>query len=382
MENLDLNALRKEIDVMNDEMLDLFLKRMEICGKIAQYKAENGLPILNKGREREILAEVASKSGDMELYAHRFFANMMEISRAYQAELTGRNTGLSKAIEESRLPADAVFPRSGTVGISGVEGAYAQEAADRMFPRGSLMFFKSFSSVFEALNSGLCEYAVVPIENSTYGTVKDVYNLLQEHEVYITRTTRVNIQHELLAKPGTKLSDIKEIYSHEQAIGQCDKFLKSLPDDVNVIKVPNTAMAAKMVAESDRTDVAAIASHDAGQLYALKTVKSGIMDSANNYTRFASIRKTPAVYPGATRMSLILTTEHKPGALYDLLSVITALGINMCKLESAPLVGSDFESVFYMDLETSVWEPGVLEMLNYLERSCDNFKYLGNYPEA
>lgn len=151
---------------------------------------------------------------------------------------------------------------------------------------------------------------------------------------------------------------------------------------MKIIPVANTAVAAKMVADSERNDVAAIASHDAGKLYDLKPVRDNIMDSANNYTRFISIRTKPAVYPGANRISVIFTTEHRPGALYDIISMVTALGLNMVKLESVPLVGSDFEFAFYMDLHASVWEEGVLEMLAYMERTCDRFKYLGNYPEV
>lgn len=378
----DLDALRNEMNGINDEMLQLFLRRMQVSGEIAAYKKEHDLPILSKGREREILGEVAEKSGDLELYAHRFFSNLMELSRAYQNSLTARQTPLIDMIRESRLPADATFPRTGIIGVSGVEGAYAQQAADTMFPRGTVMFVKNFEAVFDALEEGRCQYGIVPIENSSFGSVKDVYKLLQERDVFITRSIRINVRHELLANPGTRLSDIREIYSHEQAIGQCEDFLKSLPEGVKVIPVANTAAAAKMVADSDRNDVAAIASHEAGQLYRLKTLRDNIMDSANNYTRFVSIRTKPAVYPGANRISLIFTTEHKPGALYDIISMVTALDLNMVKLESAPLVGSDFEFAFYMDLIASVWEDGVLELLAFLEQTCDSFKYLGNYPEV
>lgn len=217
----DLAALREEINGINDEMLDLFLRRMQVSGEIAEYKKAHDLPIMHKDREREILAEVEAKSGDMELFAHRFFSNLMELSRAYQNSLTARHTPLIDMIKESRLPADATFPQNGIIGVSGVEGAYAQQAADTMFPRGTVMFMKNFEAVFDALENGLCQYGIVPVENSSYGSVKDVYKLLQERDVYITRSIRINVRHELLANPGTKLSEIKEIYSHEQAIGQC-----------------------------------------------------------------------------------------------------------------------------------------------------------------
>ncbi len=378
---MDISDYRSRIDEIDDEMLKLFLERMEIAKGIGEYKAEHHLPILNRAREREVLANISEKSGDMELYAHRFFSNMMEISRAYQASLDPDDSKLITEIKESRLPADALYPQAGTVAAQGVEGAYGQRAADKLFPRGSLMFFKSFGAVFDAVQDGLCEFGIVPIENSTFGSVREVFGEFQTHDVYITRSTKINVRHELLAKPGTKITDIREIYSHEQAIGQCDSFLKSLGDKVKVIPVANTALAAKMVAESDRTDVASLSSHDSAELYGLKTLKADVMDSANNYTRFVVIKKKPVVYPGANKISMYFTTPHRPGALYEILSQITALDLNIIKLESVPISGSDFEFMFYVDLTGSVWDDGVLHLIDFLDHTCDDFKYLGNYPE-
>ncbi len=243
------------------------------------------------------------------------------------------------------------------------------------------MYFQSFGAVFEAVENGLCDFGIVPVENSNHGSVRDVYELFRKHKVYITRTTKVHIRHELLGKPGTRLEDVKEIYSHEQAIGQCEAFLKSLGSDVKVIPVANTALAAKMVANSNREDVASISSHEAGELYGLKPITTGIADSDNNYTRFAAIRRQPAVYPGANRISICLTTPHSPGALYEILSQFSALDLNILKLESVPISGSDFEFLFYIDFTGSVWDEGTLHLLAYLDKICDIFKYLGNYPE-
>ena len=214
----DLTALREEISAINDEMLDLFLQRMNVSAEIADYKKAHDMPVLDKSREREIFADVEEKAGDLGIYAHRFFANLMELSRAWQNSQIARETPLIDMIKESRLPADALFPRNGIIAVAGVEGAVAQQAADNMFPLGTLMFMKSFEAVFDALENGECQYGIVPVENSSYGSVKDVYKLLEERDVYITRSIRINVRHELLANPGTKLSDIKEIYSHEQAI--------------------------------------------------------------------------------------------------------------------------------------------------------------------
>ena len=378
---MDLSDYRKRIDEIDSQMLTLFLERMDIAGHIAEYKSQNNIPILNKAREREVLASVSERAGDMEHYAHRLFSNIMEISRAYQASLDTKSSPLLDTIRESRLPADAQFPQTGSIAVQGVEGAYAQVAADRLFRRGNVMYFQSFGAVFEAVENGLCDFGIVPVENSNHGSVRDVYELFRKHKVYITRTTKVHIRHELLGKPGTRLEDVKEIYSHEQAIGQCEAFLKSLGSDVKVIPVANTALAAKMVANSNREDVASISSHEAGELYGLKPITTGIADSDNNYTRFAAIRRQPAVYPGANRISICLTTPHSPGALYEILSQFSALDLNILKLESVPISGSDFEFLFYIDFTGSVWDEGTLHLLAYLDKICDIFKYLGNYPE-
>lgn len=377
----DLKEIRNEIDKLDTEMLDAFIRRMDLARQVAEYKVENSLPIENKDREREILAEVLEKSGDMGVYSHRFFSSMMNISKAYQSTIVPPKTDLVERIQKSILPVDTCFPRTGTVACQGIEGAHSQEAADKMFECGNIVYLKTFEAIFDAVESGLCKYGILPIENSSHGSVRTVYELLQKKNVSIIRSEKICIRHALLAKPGTKLSDIKEIYSHEQALGQCSRFLKGLGDDVKLIPVANTAMAAKAVAESDSSSVASLSSRECAELYGLDVVDTNVMNSDNNYTRFICITKDPQIYPGANKISLILTTAHKPGALYEILSKFSALGINLLKLESAPIIGEDFEFVFYFDIEASVNEPGVLTMISELERTCGTFKFLGNYSE-
>ena len=261
----------------------------------------------------------------------------------------------------------------------GTEGSNSQAACEKFLPRGNIIYVKTFAAVFDAVESGLCQYGVLPIENSSNGSVRAVYELLQRKHFSIVRATNLYIHHELMAKPGVKLSEIKEIYSHEQAIGQCSKFLASLGSGVKVIPCGNTAMAAKMVSESENPAVAAISSHTCAALYGLEQVADDIQDSDNNYTRFICITKEPVIYTGANRISLIIACENKPGALNDILSKLAAHGINMSKLESCPVIGRYFEFMFFLELEASVEEPGVLPMLEELERSCANFIFLGNY---
>ena len=378
---MELSEIREKIDAVDDQLLDLFLQRMDLSEEVAAYKNEHHLPILNKERERAILAKVTEKSGEKERYAYHLFSTLFELARSRQAELIDAPTKVGAQIRAALADMNEVFPQTGLVACQGVEGANSQVACDRLLPRGNIVYVKTFQAVVSAVESGLCKFGVLPIENSSNGSVRAVYELLQDHNLTIVRSTRLCIRHELLALPGVKMGDITEIYSHEQAIGQCSKFLNSL-NGVRVIPCDNTAAAAKMVAERGDRHVAAISSHPCAALYGLETVSDEIQDSDNNYTRFICVTKDPVIYAGASRISLIIACDNKPGALYEILSKLAALGINMTKLESCPVTGRNFEFIFFLELEASVLEPGVLPMLEELERSCQNFQFLGNYAEV
>ena len=377
---MELSEIREKIDAVDDQLLDLFLQRMDLSEEVAAYKNEHHLPILNKERERAILAKVTEKSGEKERYAYHLFSTLFELARSRQAELIDAPTRVGAQIKAALADMNEVFPQTGLVACQGVEGANSQVACDRLLPRGNIVYVKTFQAVVSAVESGLCKFGVLPIENSSNGSVRTVYELLQDHNLSIVRSTRLCIRHELLALPGVKMEDITEIYSHEQAIGQCSKFLNGL-NGVRVIPCDNTAMAAKMVAERGDLHAAAISSHPCAALYGLETVSDEIQDSDNNYTRFICVTKDPVIYAGASRISLIIACDNKPGALYEILSKLAALGINMTKLESCPVTGRNFEFIFFLELEASVQEPGVLAMLEELERSCAGFHFLGNYAE-
>ena len=378
---MELSEIREKIDTVDDQLLKLFLERMSLAEEVAAYKNEHHLPILNKERERAVLARVTEQSGEKERYAYHLFSTLFELARSRQAELISAPTRVEAQVKASLEAGSAVFPQTGLVACQGVEGANSQMACDRLLPRGNIVYVKTFEAVVSAVESGLCKFGVLPIENSSNGSVRAVYELLQDHRLSIVRSTRLCIRHELLAMPGVKMDDITEIYSHEQAIGQCSRFLESL-NGVRVIPCDNTAVAAKMVSERGDRHAAAISSHACAALYGLDTVRDDIQDSDNNYTRFICIAKDPVIYAGANRISLVIACDNKPGALYDILSKLAALGINMTKLESCPVTGRNFEFIFFLELEASVLEPGVLPMLEELERSCQNFQFLGNYAEV
>ena len=378
---MELSEIRTKIDAVDDQLLKLFLERMALSEEVVRYKMEHHLPILNRQREREILAKVTENAGEQERYAYHLFSTLFELSRSRQAELLNTPTRVAAQVKASLAASTAIFPQTGLVACQGVEGANQQVACDRLFPRGNLVYVKTFAAVVSAVESGLCKFGVLPIENSSNGSVRAVYQLLQEHNLSIVRSTRLCIRHELLVLPGTRMEDITEIYSHEQAIGQCSKFLNQL-NGVRVIPCANTAVAAQMVAESKNPHAAAISSHACVALYGLECINNQIQDSDNNYTRFICVTKDPVIYAGGNRISLIISFENRPGALYELLAKLAALDINMTKLESCPVVGSDFEFIFFLELDASVQDPSVMAMLEEMERSCASFHFLGNYAEV
>lgn len=380
---MDLKDYRQQMDDIDDQMIRLFRQRMETAGKIAEYKKEKGLPVLDAGREREKMSALCAKMPpEMRNYTSVLYSSLFELSRSYQSRQMQHYTELSQRINDAINGTPKLFPQDVTVGVCGVEGAFAQIACEKLFKMPFVMYFNNFEGVFAAIEKGLCRYGIVPIENSTAGSVKQIYDLMIRHNFSIVRSVRLKIDHNLLVKRGTKLEDIREIFSHEQAISQCSEFLKSLGKDVKVTAVANTAMAAEMVAKSERKDVAALCSRNCIDLYGLSCLQYAVQDKGNNYTRFICISKNLEIYPGADRTSIMLATAHKPGALYKVLARFYALGINITKLESRPIPDRDFEFMFYFDLETSIYSQEFIQIVSELAASTEEFTYLGSYSEV
>ncbi len=379
---MELNEIRNDIDKVDQQLVALFLERMKLSAQVADYKKENNLPIHVPTRERQKLQEIAAQSGtDMENYSRVLYSMIFELSRSYQSKRNLLSSELHQKIVSSIENTPKLFPQAPIVACQGVEGAYAQIACEKMFKSPFIMYFKNFEGIFNAIDKGLCQYGILPIENSTAGSVKKVYDLMIHHNFSIVRTFRLKIDHNLLANPGTKLSDIKEIYSHEQAINQCSGFLNTLPG-IKIIPVENTAVAAKLVAESGRSDIAAISSRNCQELYNLACISDNIQDKGNNRTRFICISKNLEIYPGSDKTSIMMVLSHKPGALYKVLARMYVLGINVIKLESRPIPDRDFEFMFYFDLETSIYSEEFVQLMCELDELCEEFKYLGSYTEV
>ena len=379
---MDLSNLRNEIDKIDDELVKLFGQRMELSAQIADYKKQNRLPIYVPARERAKLQDVAEKAGpEMANYTRVLYSMLFELSRSYQAKLSDSQPPLYQQITEAIENTPKLFPQAPMVACQGVEGAYSQIACEKMIKNPFIMYFKNFEGVFSAIDKGLCQYGILPLENSTAGSVKKVYDLMIKHNFSIVRTFRLKVDHNLLVNPGTKLSDIKEIYSHEQALNQCSSFLEGL-GAVNIIPVANTAIAAEMVANSGRKDVAALSSRSCADLYNLEVLASSIQDKGNNRTRFICISKKLEIYPGSDKTSIMMILPHRPGSLYKVMARLYTLGINVTKLESRPIPDRDFEFMFYFDLDTSIYSEEFVQLMCELDDLCEEFKYLGSYCEV
>ncbi|MDY3859973.1 MAG: prephenate dehydratase [Candidatus Limivicinus sp.] len=379
---MDRSDYRKQIDRIDEQLVKLFAERMEVAGRLAEYKKENSLPVLDVRREREKLHSVSEQSPEeLRDYTELLYSLIFELSRSYQNRLIGTGTELTARIEDAVKNTPPLFPERAAVACQGIEGAYSQIACSKLMRSANTLYFSSFDAVFSAIEKGLCRYGVIPLENSTAGSVNTVYDLMMRHRFSIVRSVRLKIDHSLLAKPGVKVENIKEIYSHEQAIAQCRGFLQTMPG-VKVTACDNTAMAAKLVAESGRDDIAALSSRDCARLYGLDCIRENVQDRSNNYTRFICISKDLEIYPGANRTSLMVTLAHRPGTLYKLLSRFYALDINLNKLESRPIPDRDFEFMFYFDLDVPVYSPKFIQLMGELDSICESFTYLGSYSEV
>lgn len=271
------------------------------------------------------------------------------------------------------------FPAKAVVACQGVQGSNSEAACRALIPEAEIMFMSSFDAVFTAVEKGLCEYGIFPVENSIHGSVTDVYDLMKRHRFRIVRAVRLRIAHALLAKPDAKIHEITEIISHPQALAQCSVYLKTLKS-VKLTPAENTAASARYVSESGRRDIAAIASPSCADLYGLNILKSGIQNAGSNQTRFICISGSERNFPDADKMSIMFTLPNIPNALCSVLTEFARLDINLTKIESRPL-GSDFEFMFYLDFEASLSDTRVAGLIAKLERELEYFSFLGNYHE-
>ena len=375
-----MEEYRAKIDKIDDEIARLYLERMGVVAKIGEEKKNNNAPVLVPGREKAILNRVTRTApNEMKLYVKQVFDEILETSRAYQRRLFTPSTELSESLYKA-MTERANFPSFGTVACQGVEGAYSGVAAEKLFQLPDVTYFKTFEGVFQAVEKGFCEFGVLPIENSSVGSVNAVYDLMKQHRFYIVRSLKLKINHFLMAKPGTKMEEITEIFSHEQALNQCSGFLNNLNKSVKVTVCTNTAVAARSVAESDGK-VVCISGRNCAELYGLNILSGNVQNADNNYTRFICISKDLKIYNGANKISIMMTLPHEAGSLNRTLNKFSTLGLNLTKIESRPIPNSTFEFMFYFDFEGQIEDAEVMGLLNELNSGSEQFAFLGSYTE-
>lgn len=373
-----LEELRVQLDQVDDQIVELYEKRMGLCGQVGKYKVDNGRKVFDRQREKEKLAAVASKvssdfnkKGIQELYEQ-----LMSMSRKLQYQL------LVDAGALGRLPfigIDTLDAESARIVFPGSEGAYSQAAMEYYFGKDCNSFYvRTFREAMEAIEEGAADYAVLPIENSTAGAVDEMYDLLDEFENYIVGETIIPITHTLSALPGTKLSDIKRVYSKGVALMQASNYLDDHPE-WQQISVVNTAIAAKKIVEENDKAQAAVCSAYAADVYGLEVLEDNINDNNSNSTRFIVVTNQKVFLKDAKKISICLELPHESGSLYHILSHFIYNNLNMTKIESRPIEGKNWEYRFFIDFEGNLGDAAVKNALRGLREESRNLKILGNY---
>ena len=375
--DLDLKEIRSEIDSIDEQIVDNFEKRLELCREVAEYKIETGMQVLDRKREnRKIETVMDMAQSDFSRYGiHELFTQIMAISRKLQYQLLAQN-GINTGLPFERVKE---IPRSGVkVVYQGVPGAYAHAAACRFFDEASISNVRTWDDAMKAICAGNTDFAVLPIENSSAGSVAEVFDLLVKYDNYIVGETYVGVDHVLLGLPGADLKDIELIYSHPQGLMQCSRYLND-HSSWKQYGTDNTAVSAMRVRDEGSKKNAAIASRMAGELYGLEVLDTNIMNSRFNTTRFIVV-SSRKVYPrNANKISICFETKHENAALYNMLSHLTYNGLNMVKLESRPILGRPWEFRFFVDFEGSLDDAGVKNALRGIIEEANYFRILGNY---
>lgn len=373
-----LLELREQLDVIDKEIVELYEKRMDICAEVGEFKIASGKKVFDKQREMEKLSTVSAhakndlyKKGITELYEL-----LMSVSRKLQYQMLTEHGAIG------RLPfigIDSLEGEKSRIVFQGTEGAYSQAAMERYFGKEINSFHvQTFRDAMEAIEEGTADYAVLPIENSSAGAVNEVYDLLMEFENYIVGEVFLPIEHALVGIPGATLSDVARVYSHPQALMQCNRFL-SEHREWEQISVANTAVAAKKILQDGDIRKAAICSAYAAEYYGLTVLKEAINHNEKNTTRFIVVTNQKVFLKGATKISICFECPHKSGSLYHLLSHFIYNDLNMIKIESRPVEGRNWEYCFFVDFEGNMADASVKNAIRGLREEARSLKILGNY---
>ena len=357
----ELKEIRIKINEVDSKMAKLFEERMELAKEVANYKIKNALPIEDSVREKQVIDNNVKliENEEYKPYYIDFINQTMNISKKYQ----------SKLIEGMK------------VAYCGVEGAFSQIASRRVFETSNLLPFGSFVDAYNAVLKGYCDACVLPIENSFAGEVGTVMDLIFSGQLYINHVVDVDIVHNLLAKKGVKLEDIKTVASHPQALAQCQKYI--LSNKFNTVEYQNTAIAALDLANSNDMHSGVIASEEVAKLYDLEIVKSNINESRNNTTRFAVFSKTLTETDKNIKVGqhfiLVFTVINEAGALAKALNIIGSYNFNMRTLRSRPMKELMWNYYFFVEADGNINSEDGQDMLKALNSVCDRLKVVGSY---
>ncbi|MEG0614376.1 MAG: prephenate dehydratase domain-containing protein [Oscillospiraceae bacterium] len=366
---MDLKDLRDEIDDIDEKILALFAQRMGICRDVAAFKKANNLAIMQSGREQELISRVKKMSPEgLENGTAVLFTNIMDISKSLQQQEISANFYLSG---KKFSPEQAQ-----KIGCQGVRGSYQEQACQKLFGGKKIEFFHTFEDVFKAVDSGFIDFGVLPIQNSTAGSVAETYDLMRKYNFFISARIEVEISHCLAAKNGVNSAEIKEVYSHEQALSQCSEFIAK--NGFEKISYLNTAAAAELVKSSSKP-IAAICSEKCAELYGLKILQKNIANVTPNSTRFICISKDFFFSEKADTVSISLAVPNVKGSLYRLLTKFSVNDLDLEHIESKPILDGSFDAIFYLDFKGNISEKKVGGILNELQNELTYFKFLGNY---
>ncbi len=374
---MDLLDLRNQLDVIDAEIVGLYEKRMDICKQVAEYKISTGKKVFDKQREMEKLATVKAMTHN-DFNAHgiqELFEQIMSMSRKLQYQLLTENGSLGKL---PFIGVEELETKKARVVFQGLEGAYSQAAMMQYFGEQVNSFHvDSFRDAMVAIEEGSADFAVLPIENSTAGIVNEIYDLLVEFENYIVGELIIKIEHCVLGVPGSKLADIRTVYSHPQSLMQSTKYLET--KDWQQISMQNNAFAAKKVAEEQDKTQAAIAGAHAADIYGLEVLEQGVNQSDTNSTRFIIVTNQKIFKKDANKISICFEIPHKSGSLYHMLSHFIYNNLSMTKIESRPIEDQNWEYRFFIDFEGNLADGAVKNALRGLREEAKNLRILGNY---
>ena len=384
MKTPDLNEIREAINEVDQSLAQLFEKRMELVALVAEYKIENDIPILNSEREKQVIERALESLRDKSLSREMeiFFNELMAISREYQSRyIDGKFVAQTRGSDEA-WGINALASRETKnlkIGFQGVEGSFSEEALLNYFGKEAVTSsFRLFEDVFKAIDAGDIDYGILPIENSSTGSVNEVYDLLRKYGCHINGEIVLKVKQNLLGVKGASIEDIKEVYSHSQGFQQSAEFFKE-HSSWKLIPYHNTALGAKLVSEAGDISRAAVASERAAAIYGLDILEENLNFNSKNYTRFVIIGKDIRLDESSDKISVVLTVKHKAGSLCDVLSLFSQEGLNLLKIESRPIMDKSWEYFFHLDFEGNLQDPHVSRIMEEIRSRTTYFKILGNY---